>query len=532
MISLDKESRNLKRNVRKSENIVRRIVFKSVFIILALALQILVFLAIFNTTSIMYESRYYIYNSIRIIAIIYILARHDSALYKISWILFIMFMPVFGICVFFLWGNNRIRRKKQMEIKDIENNTNYLLDNSFELDQTIKNNDKIVYNMLQYIQNITSYPVCENISNKYYNLGEKLFDDLKNDIKNAKNYIFLEFYIIDKGKLANEIFELLKEKVKQGVEVTIIYDSYGCLGKFKRNIREDLKASGIKVYCFNPISILINSYLNNRLHRKIIAIDGKISYTGGVNLADEYANIKEKYGHWKDVGIRFEGEISWNFTLMFLRDLQFIDKNLKIDYDKYKKISEGNLKNKKDGNGIAIAMSDGPNNRKNPVEAIYMQTINTASDYVYITTPYFAISEQMLASLLNAARSGVDVRIIVPGIPDKKIVQMVTRSYYEVLLSAGIKVYEYNPGFIHSKTFVSDDKLAIVGSSNMDYRSMNLNYECVSMIYKTGTELELKKDFLDMIENSCIEVELKDWIKRPLLKKLIESILTAFSTMF
>ncbi len=529
---MDKASRKLKRNVRKSENIVRRIVFKSVFVVVALILQVLVFWTVFKATDIMYDSKYYLYNSIRIIAVIYILSKHDSALYKISWILFIMFMPVLGVCVYFLWGNSRLRRKKQIEILDIENETNNLFNSTFDIENEIKSEDKLTYNMLKYIQNITSYPVCENINSKYYSLGEKLFKDLIEDIKNAKSYIFLEYYIIDKGKLSENVFELLKKKVKEGVEVIIIYDSYGCLGKFKKKIRQDLIKSGIKVYAFNPLSILINSYLNNRLHRKIVSIDGKISYTGGVNLADEYANIKEKYGHWKDVGIRFEGDVSWNFTLMFLRDLKFINKDLEIDYSKYKEISQKGRDEKKKGKGIAVAVSDGPNNRKNPVEAIYMHTINTATDYVYITTPYFAISEEMMTSLLNAARSGVDVRIILPHIPDKKIVQMVTRSYYEVLLSAGIKVYEYEPGFIHSKTFVSDDKMAIVGSSNMDYRSMNLNYECVSVIYNTNTELDVKQDFLTMIKDSCIEVELKDWVRRPIYKKVFESVLTAFSTMF
>ena len=216
---------------------------------------------------------------------------------------------------------------------------------------------------------------------------------------------------------------------------------------------------------------------------------------------------------------------------MFLRDLDFITKKGKIDYDKYKNISIQNIEEDKQ-NGIVVALSDGPNNRKNPIETIYMQIINTASNYVYITTPYFAISEPMLTSLLNASRSGVDVRVILPHIPDKKVVQMATRSYYEVLLSAGIKVYEYKPGFIHSKTFVSDDKIAVVGSANMDYRSMNLDYECISMIYKTGTEMDVKQDFINMISNCCIEVELKDWIKRPFFKKVFESILTAFSTMF
>lgn len=529
---MDKESRDLKKNIRKSENSLFRTIFKLLFVIVALALQIAIVYFVYMATGSMYNSKYFIYNLIRIVSVAYILYKHDSALYKLSWILFIMFMPVLGICVYTLWGNSRLRRQKQIEIKEIENDTNYLLDNSFDLDEKIKAEDKHIYNMLNYIQNITSYTVCRNYKSKYYDLGDKVFVDMKKDLLDAKNYIFMEFYIIDKGKLASEIFDILKSKAQKGIDVRIIYDSYGCITKFSKKMIKDLREAGVKVYAFNPPTIFINTYFNNRLHRKVIAIDGKISYTGGINLADEYANIKEKYGHWKDNGVRFEGEISWNFTLMFLRDLNLISKEEKIDYNYYKKISKENVVSSKEYKGITVALSDGPNNRKNPVETVYMQTINTATDYVYIATPYFAISEEMLASLLNSARSGVDVRIILPHIPDKKIVQMSTRSYYEVLLSSGIKVYEYKPGFIHSKTFVSDNKLAIVGSANMDYRSMNLNYECISLIYDTGTEKNIKEDFDNMIKNSCIEIELKDWIRRPLILKVIESILTTFSTMF
>ncbi len=529
---MDKQSRKLIRKVRKAENLILRILFKTIVVVIALTLQIFVFWTVFRATNLIYNTKYYIYNIVRIVAIIYLISRHDSSMYKIPWMLFIMFMPVLGICVFLLFGNSRIRRRKEFEIKEIENNTNYLFEDSYDIDKMLKENDKLTYNMFHYIKHITSYPSCKNVDCKYYNLGEKLFNDLKEDLKKAQNYIFMEFYIIDEGKLSQEIFDILKQKAKEGVEVKIIYDSFGCLRKFKKKIRDELKEYGIEVYSFNPISVLLNSYLNNRLHRKVISIDGNISYTGGINLADEYANIKELYGHWKDVGVRFVGEISWNFTLIFLRDLNFISKKQKINYDKYKEISNSFINKEKKAKGVAIAIPDGPNNRKNPTETIYMQTLNIAKDYVYITSPYFAISEPMLASLLNSARSGVDVRIILPHIPDKKLVQMVTRSYYEVLLAAGIKVYEYAPGFIHSKTFVSDDKVAIIGSANMDYRSMSLNYECSCITYNTGIEEKVREDFITMIEETCIEVQYKDWIKRNWCVKLIEAILKTFSTMF
>ena len=524
---MDKESRQIKKEIRKSENSIILTVLKISLILIAIGVQIFIFYTFIATTHHVYNSSVIIYNVFRFIGILYLIYRHDTSAYKMAWMLFIFFAPSFGLCVYFLWGNNRIRRRKQLEIIEIENKTNYLFEDSFEIENEIKEKDFLVYNQLKYIKNITSYPATYNQGIKYYNLGDKLFEDLKKDILNATKYIFMEYYIISSGKLTSEIFSILKEKAKAGIEVIIIYDSLGCLGKFDKKTKIDLENSGIKTYSFNPPSVLINSYINNRMHRKIMVIDGEIAYTGGINLADEYANIKELYGHWKDSGIRVVGNSAWNFTLMFLRDLKFLDKKINIDFEKYK--IKTNIKKE---SGFIVSFSDGPNNRKNPVESVYMQTIQTSKEYVYITTPYFAISESMLASILNTARSGVDVRIILPHIPDKKIVQMSTRSYYEVLLIAGVKVYEYKPGFIHSKSIVSDDKLAIIGTSNMDFRSMNLNYECISMIYETGSEIEVKKDFLDMIENSCIEIEFKNWIKRPMYKKLVESILTAFLAMF
>jgi len=528
---MNKREKMLSKNVRRSESGFLRTIWKSLVVLVLLIIQIIIFQITYKTTGSLYTNSFYIYNIIRIFSVGFIITRHDSALYKLGWVLIIMFLPILGITIYLLWGYSRLAAKKRIEIKEIENKTNYLLDDSFKIDEEVKNKNKNVYNILKYIKNITSYPAYESLDAKYYDLGDKVFTDLIKDLKEAKSYIFLEFYIVDIGKLTDNIFKILEDKAKSGVEVKFIYDAYGCISKFKREKMKELKNAGVQLYAFNPLSILFNSYLNNRMHRKIAVIDGKVSYTGGFNLADEYANIKEKYGHWKDAGIRLEGKISWSFALMFLRDLQLIDKKLKIDWDKYKKISMNqNFEDKQ--KGVCVALSDGPNNRKNPIEAIYMQIINTAVDYVYITTPYFAISEQMLACILNSARSGVDVRIILPHIPDKRIVQMSTRSYYEVLLSAGVKVYEYKPGFIHSKTFVSDNKIGVVGSANMDYRSMNLNYEDISFTYNTGIENNMREDFISMVKNSCIEVSLNEWIKRPWYKKVIESLFTTFSTMF
>lgn len=305
----------------------------------------------------------------------------------------------------------------------------------------------------------------------------------------------------------------------------MILDSVGCIFRLPKDFKKQMADAGIELYMFNPFSIVINGYINYRDHRKVVVIDGKVAYTGGVNLADEYANIIERFGHWKDGGIRIKGRAVWSYTLIFLRDKEEIS-NMPANYELYQNKEEDKEKTE----GYVLPCSDGPDNRKNPVENIFIQTINYAKDYVYLTTPYFVTSETLLTAILNAARSGIDVRVVTPHIPDKKIIQIVTRSYYEVLLEAGVKVYEYKPGFIHSKTLVSDDNTSIVGTANLDYRSMHLNFECINWSYMTGVEKDIKKDFEETIKN-CIPITLDEWKVRPVTQKWLEAICSAFSPM-
>ena len=302
-------------------------------------------------------------------------------------------------------------------------------------------------------------------------------------------------------------------------------DSVGCIFRLPKDFKKQMADAGIELYMFNPFSVVINGYINYSDHRKVVVIDGKVAYTGGVNLADEYANIIERFGHWKDGGIRIKGSAVWSYTLILLRDKEEIS-NMPVNYELYQNKEEYKEKTE----GYVLPCSDGPDNRKNPVENIFIQTINYAKDYVYLTTPYFVTSETLLTAILNAARSGIDVRVVTPHIPDKKIVQIVTRSYYEVLLEAGVKVYEYKPGFIHSKTLVSDDNTSIVGTANLDYRSMHLNFECINWSYMTGVEKDIKKDFEETIKN-CIPITLDEWKVRPVTQKWLEAICSAFSPM-
>ncbi len=488
-------------------------------------------LAMYTTTRGIYTYARIIFEIAKVVTVLYLLYRHDSAAYKISWILFIMFFPIVGILAYFMWGNSKLRKKEERKFRKIRVDTEEFLRDSKVIAQDIKQLDKYKYNQVNYMNKIAGYPLYRNEGLEYFDIGEKFFRSFISDIKNAKKYIFIEFFIVASGKLWDETLEILKEKANEGVRVVIIIDSLGSLIKKPKHFKEEMKKLNIEVYEFNPFTPFINAYVNYRDHRKIIIVDGIVAYTGGVNLADEYANLIERFGYWKDVGIKVEGKAVISFLIMFLRNLEEITLEA-VDYDKYLDIAKELRKDTKENEhkGFVLPFSDGPDNRKNPVENIYIQTINYAKDYVYMTTPYFVVSETILIALLNSARSGVDVRVIVPYIPDKKLVNVATKSYYEVLLEAGVKVYEYKPGFIHSKTFVADDDTSIVGTANLDYRSMHLNFECVTWTYKTGVEKDVKQDFENMLKE-CIEVNLEDWKKRSIFRKMLEAVISAFSPM-
>jgi len=319
------------------------------------------------------------------------------------------------------------------------------------------------------------------------------------------------------------IYEILKEKVKEGVDVRLIYDDFGCLNKLKSSFPYELRKNGIKVATFNTLLPVLSMKINYRDHRKIIVIDGNVAFTGGMNLSDEYININSPFGYWKDSMILLKGEGVQNLTFMFLsmwkrckrEDFDFRDYSVKSD----------NLTD-----GFVQVFGDGPFTQEQSTEMTYMQIINEANHYVYITTPYLILDNEVLTALKTASLSGIDVRIVVPHIPDKKIVYMITQSYYQELLDAGVKIYEYTPGFIHSKSIISDDTLGIVGSANFDYRSLYLHYEVSCMLYDTSSLQDIKNDFLKTIEESE-EIKRENLKKPNIFKKIFVSIIRVFSPM-
>ena len=362
----------------------------------------------------------------------------------------------------------------------------------------------------------------------YFALGEEKLDRLKWELESARRYIFLEYFIIEEGEIWNGILDILKRKAAQGIDVRVLYDDFGCASKLPYRYFEKLETFGIHARAFNSFVPIMTSRLNNRDHRKICVIDGHTAFTGGVNLADEYANKVVRFGHWKDTAVMLKGDAAWSMTVMFLTMWQYTAGGDE-DFDRFRP-DEFELLEKEEDDGFVQPFSDSPHDTENVCENIYMNIIERAKDYVYITTPYLILDDATETSLKNAAKAGVDVRIITPHIPDKRLVFEATRANYMPLLKAGVKIYEYTPGFIHAKMFVSDDKIATVGTANLDYRSLFLHFECGALMYRSAAVSAVKTDFLETFEKSrrCTIAEMK---RRSVFRKILASVMKIISPL-
>ena len=360
-------------------------------------------------------------------------------------------------------------------------------------------NEKNLSN-LKYISNYTSYPITCNNNVDYYKLGDDVFPVMLEELKKAEKFIFFEYFIVAEGKMWNSILEILEEKAANGVDVRVIYDDLGCLALLDESYNKTLNKKGIKCIQFNKIGVDAGVIMNHRDHRKILVVDGKVAFSGGINIADEYININSKYGHWKDNGMRIKGDAVWNYTVMFL-EMWNAYKKEDDDFSKFKY----DFSKKEDGQGYVVPYGENPFTDEKVAENIYLNIISNAKKYIYIYTPYLIIDTDVINNLILAAKRGVDVRIVIPGIPDKKIVYTVSESYADPLVKGGVKVYRYTPGFVHSKVYVSDDKVATVGTINMDYRSLYLHFECGCYFENAKVVMDVKNDLVDTIKK-CHEV--------------------------
>ena len=445
--------------------------------------------------------------------------------YKIAWLIPILLFPVFGGLIYLLFGSDRTGRYLRKKLQGIGTEMDNVIGEAHRRSGA-EQLPPDAANQSRYISHCAYCPPYQNTTTEYLPLGEVKFERMVEELKKAKHYIFLEYFIIQEGKMWNTILDILRQKAAEGVDVRVIYDDMGCIMILPTGYDKTLEQMGIKCRIFNPFVPILSSRFNTRDHRKICVIDGNVGFTGGINLADEYINAYEKHGHWKDTSILLKGEAVFNLTVMFLSMWDYLDGTAgKTDYSRYyPTVWDENAK------GYVQPFADNPLDDEAVGETVYLNLINKAKRYVYITTPYLILSSEMLTALTSAAKCGVDVRIITPHVPDKWYVHAVSRSHYQPLIEAGVKIYEYTPGFIHAKTFVVDDDYAVVGTINLDYRSLYLHFECAVWMYQTPSVAQVRDDFFKTQQISQ-EITLEECRSLSFPRRLGRSVLRVFAPL-
>jgi cardiolipin synthase len=416
--------------------------------------------------------------------------KRTNAANKMPWMILIMAFPVLGLSMYFLLGRSQLTKKKRIRFENIDAELFPKLQQDPNVIADLKQMDTGVANQAGYIWNYAHFPIYQNTDVLFFDDAAKGLESQIQAIREAKHFIFMEYHAIEDAQSFQSVKEILFEKASQGVEVRIVYDDVGSISFIGPEFGRQMEAHGIQCRVFNPLAPVLNPFLNNRDHRKITVVDGEVGFTGGYNMTDEYFNLVHPYGHWKDTGVRLAGDGVQNLTVIFLEMWNAIKKSDE-DYDIYLKPCEYHAS----GQGFVQPYADSPMDRELTGENVYMNMIKSAREYIYFMTPYLIISDEMARELELAAKRGVDVRIITPGIADKKLIYQVTRSYYATLLQAGVRIFEYTPGFCHGKQCVCDGETAVVGTINLDYRSLYLHFENAVFLYHCEAIQKIKEDF-------------------------------------
>ena len=450
---------------------------------------------------------------------------HINSAYKISWIILILLFPIFGLTIYLLFG--RSGAVSVMRRRFGENMTMLRQYHAPILQQrrALPYPDRITRNHARYLQDRAGYPAYDYTDVTFYGDTCEALEAQKTALRSAEKFIFMEYHAIEDASAWQELEDILAERAAHGVEVRVFYDDVGSIGFINSKFVKKLAGRGIQCRRFNPVIPILNVFMNNRDHRKITVVDGRVGFTGGYNLAEEYFNRTHPYGQWKDSGIRLEGDAVRGLTLIFL-ELWGATQKAAPEVERYLPDVPYTARE----NAVVLPYADNPLDDEAVGETVYLNLINKAKRYVYITTPYLILSSEMLTALTSAAKCGVDVRIITPHIPDKWYVHMVTRSHYKQLLEAGVRIFEYTPGFIHAKMFVSDDTTAVVGTTNVDFRSFYLHFECGVAFYLSPVVAQVKDDIL-RTQNICEEITLEKVhaIKAPV--RILRTLLRAFAPL-
>lgn len=458
-----------------------------------------------------------------IFCVIRIIASDDNPDYKVPWLLFVLIIPIAGFMLYFMFYSRTLQKRFIRRLNDLKG-MGYRKDDTVLMEQ-LRQEEPFAAAQAKMLCDIAECSLFTDTKQEYFPLGEDMHVRLLDDLRAAEKFIYMEYFIVEEGKFWNSLLEILKEKAAAGVEIKVVYDDIGCMTTLPGDYSKTLKGYGIEATPFSRLRGNADSEFNNRSHRKITVIDGKVGYTGGVNIADEYINEIVKYGHWKDTAIRLEGEAVWELTRLFIVDYGINVR--KLPELKHELFPQQNIKE----NGYLIPFGDGPHPlyERRVGKSVIQNMLNCATDYMWMTTPYLIIDNDLCQSIENAALRGVDVRIIVPHIPDKKLVFGMTRSFYHRLMKSGVKIYEYKPGFVHAKSYLTDDKYAMIGTINLDYRSLVHHFENGVWMYRTSTIQDLKADMEDTLKK-CIEVT-PDMLKINILQRFIRAVVRVFAPM-
>lgn len=465
------------------------------------------------------------YSLLTVIVIVHIVNRPMNPNMKLSWVIPILATPIFGALFYLYVRADFLTKELRVRLNSLHRESLPYRKEDKETHDRLCQEDERVAHLANYLKKHGDFPVYENTEVEYYPLGEHKWNRLLEELKKAEKFIFLEYFIVGRGEMWESVLEILKERAAQGVEVRVMYDGTNTIANLPFSYPKELEELGIRCKIFSPLRPFLSTVQNNRDHRKIVVIDGHTGFTGGINLADEYINRRVRFGHWKDTAVMLKGEAVQSLTLMFL-EMWNVDEQRRERWGKYcPYYPEMTLPEKGPRQeGYVIPYCDSPLDNERIGELVYLDILNTAKKYVHIMTPYLILDDETIQALSYAAKRGIETVIIMPHIPDKEFAYLLARTYYPELLEAGVQIYEYTPGFIHAKSFVSDDEKAVVGTINLDYRSLYLHFECAAYLYRCAAVADVEVDFQKTLEK-CQKITLEDCKKYPARKRIVGKLL-------
>lgn len=485
----------------KKKGILHLIFSRLLIIVLLALLQLLAIVAFYGWLSHIAPWITILYALFEIVMIIYLFNNSMDSTAKLTWMFIIAVFPLAG--GFFLWftQSNIVNRKLKDRILSLIQSTQYTIAQPEDVAEALKEDPSGTLSLNRYLERSGCFPIYGNTAVTYFPLGEDKFEALLRELKKAQHFIFLEYFIIEEGYMWGEVLRILVKKAKEGVDVRVMYDGMCEISQLPADYWKLLRKKGIRAKAFSPLQPILSTHYNYRDHRKILVIDGKVAFNGGINLADEYINRVERFGHWKDTAVMLKGDAVRSFTLMFLQMWNITEKKASF-HPRFLKTPEEPADGQDAAQGFVMPYGDCPMDEDKVGETVYMDILNRAERYVHIMTPYLILDGELEASLKLAAQRGVDVRIILPGIPDKKLAYALAKSHYKTLVNAGVKIYEYTPGFVHAKVFTCDDCKAVVGTINLDYRSLYHHFECATYLYQVPCISEIEEDFQNTMAES------------------------------